>query len=297
MKTLETATAVSFRNILYLTDFSPIAEHAGSSALELARRYRAKVFALHVRPLQIFSMAPVEAWPSLREAADLIAQDQVQYLNRVFEKVEHEVTIDEGDIWAYVSQAIEKHNIDLIVMGTSGRKGLDKLMLGSVAEDILRRAPCPVLTVGPKISGKGPITAEIQKILYCASLSHSVDLAASYAISLARQNHAHLDVLHVIEPEKKPKPTDEIYSMKGCACLMRSLVPPEAGLAPEPHMIVEHGVPADRILEIARQRGADLIVMGARSSEGDLGAAIHLPGSVVHQVISRAECPVLTVRE
>jgi len=297
MKTVETQTAVSFRNILYLTDFSPTAEHAAASALELARRYGAKVFALHVRPLQIYTMAPAEAWPALQEAADLIAEDQIQYLDKVFESVEHQVTVDEGDIWSYVSQAIKEYGIDLIVMGTSGRGGLDKIVLGSVAEDILRRVACPVLTVGPKVSVKNSAAAGVQKILYCASLSRAANLAAAYAISLARQNRAHLDVLHIIEAEKKSTSADESYSMKGCAGLMRSLVPPESGLVPEPHMIVEHGAPAARILETARLRGANLIVMGARSSEGDFGAAIHLPGSVVHQVISRAECPVLTVRE
>jgi nucleotide-binding universal stress UspA family protein len=187
-------------------------------------------------------------------------------------------------------------NIDLIVMGTHGRRGLNKMLLGSVAEDILRRAPCPVLTVGPNTRGNARSAIEAKRILYCTSLANPSEPAAAYAISLAQQNQAHLDMLHVIEPHKARELVDASDLMSACARKMRALVSPDAELWCEPRSIVEHGNAAERIVGIAKQRGADIIVMGAKSVEGDLGAAIHLPGATVHQVISQAECPVLTVR-
>jgi nucleotide-binding universal stress UspA family protein len=97
--TTELKTRISLKNILYASDFSPVAENAAPYALELARRYGSKVFAVHVRPLEIYGMAPPESWPVLREAAEALAKEQAAQLNRSFIGVEHEAIVAEGDVW------------------------------------------------------------------------------------------------------------------------------------------------------------------------------------------------------
>jgi nucleotide-binding universal stress UspA family protein len=296
MKSLHSETHISIKNILFLTDFSPVAENAGSCAFGLARRYGAKVFAVHARPIQVFGLAPPETWPVLQEALEEQAREQAQQLDRVFSGVEHDAFIEEGNVWDVVSHLVEEKGIDLIVMGTHGRRGVDKVLLGSVAEDILRRVPCPVLTVSPNVRCSSGRTIGTKNVLFCTSFSAKSEVAAAYAVSLAEQNRAHLDMLHVIARPKAGEFVEGEDLMSVCARRIRSLIPPDADLWSEPRAIVEQGDPAERILAVAKQRGADVIVMGAKSAEGDLGAAIHLPGTTVHEVICQAECPVLTVR-
>lgn len=296
MKAMEVSSCISLKNILYATDFSPIAETAAAYALALARSYKAKVYALHVRPVEMYGMAPPESWPMLREAADAQAQEQADYLNRTFAGVDHEAIVAEGDVWEFMSGSIQKDHIDLIVMGTHGRKGLEKVFLGSVAENVLRRAPCPVLTIGPLVRVDPERAVAMKRILLAANFSRASDLAAAYAFSLAQENQALLDVIHVIEPQKTGELVHPSELVASCLCRMRALVPPEAELWCEPHTMVEVGEPAEQILNVAKARRAELIVLGTKSAAAAPGAA-HIPWSTTHKVIAGAECPVFTVRE
>jgi len=130
MKLTDAKMRISLKNILYLTDFSPVAEGAAPFVLALARRYGAKVVALHVRAPQAYGMAPPESWPMLEEAAKELARDQTKHLDELFAGVEHEAMIEEGDVWGAASATIEKSDVDLIVLGTHGRKGIEKVLLG-----------------------------------------------------------------------------------------------------------------------------------------------------------------------
>ena len=296
MKAMEATTRISLRNILYATDFSAIAENAALYALELARSYKAKVHALHVRTLEVYGMAPPESWPILREAAEALAKQQAHELGRTFASVAHESIIAEGDVWDFIAEHIRKDHIDLLVMGTHGRNGLGKLLLGSVAEKVLRRAPCPMLTVGPRVRVGPERVVAMKRILLAANFSPASDAAAAYALSLAQENQALLDIVHVIEPQKAGEIVHASELTAGCLGRMRSLIPPEADLWCEPHTIVEVGEPAEQILKVAKARRADLIVLGVKSAAAVPGAA-HIPWTTAHKIIAEAECPVLTVRK
>ena len=87
----------------------------------------------------------------MAEAAEKETKEDAARLNEQLQGIEHEVVIGEGNIWEVVSKLINEKEIDLVVLGTRGRTGLGKAILGSVAEQILRQAPCPVLTVGPHV--------------------------------------------------------------------------------------------------------------------------------------------------
>jgi nucleotide-binding universal stress UspA family protein len=197
---------------------------------------------------------------------------------------------------------VADQHIDLLVLGTHGRHGLQKLVLGSVAEELLRQVFCPVLTVGPKASGrikeefdetgKDFRLAEIdlQQIIFAVDLSPESLAAAPFAVSLAEEFEARLGLLYVIE---EPAATPSRWAIE----YVGSLVPQEAALWCRPETIVKIGSPAEQILETAKEKNADLIVLGVHSANEGVVAATHLPGSVASRVIAGATCPVLTVRK
>jgi len=296
VKTLDVRTRIQLKNILFATDFSPASAAAAPYAAELAKRYGAKLYALHVRPPAVNSMTPPETWKGLEEAARIEGEQEKKKLFDSFAGIQPEVLIKEGDLWLNIAAAIDGHKIDLIVMGTRGRSGIRKFVLGSVAEEIFRQVPCPVLTVGPHAPSEPNRGGEFTHILLATDFSPQSVAAAPYAISLAQECQAYLTLLHVIE---EPKAGDSVRPAELVASteqLLGNLVPPEAELWCVPQYVVERGVAAEKILEVAAQSKADLIVLGVRQPSGFPGAATHLPIAVAHKVVSRAACPVLTVR-
>lgn len=201
--------------------------------------------------------------------------------------------LEEGDIRSSLHKALEKYETDLVIIGTRGRTGLAKVLLGSVAEMIFRTVPCPVLTVGPH---SGSFRANIREILFATDFTSEASAAAAYSVSLAQEFQARLTLLHVVA---EPKPgelvswTDVRDSSKH---LLRKLVPDEAEAWCKPEYFVERGDPAKRILNLSNLREVDLIVLGALPERGVPGAATHLPIATAHKVVAHAKCPVLTVR-
>ena len=296
MKVLENRTRVEIKNVLFPTDFSAAGDAAIPYAAELARRFGARLHTLHVRPPVINPMTEPASWPVLERAAMAEAEAQRQSLLAAFPGIKPEVMIEEGDFWQILKSVIEKEEIDLIVLGTRGRSGAAKFFLGSKAEGIFREAPCAVLTIGPHAHGKSPRGGEFTEILYATDFSPSSANAAACAISLAQEFQAHLTLLHVVA-EEKPGDLVRAADLEGSAGrLLSKLVSPEAEMWCVPDFAVERGPAAEKILEVAKQKKTDLIVLGVRPPSGFPGAATHLPMATAHQVVSRAECPVLTVR-
>src|SRR5216683_2604296 len=266
---------------------------AAPIAIQIARRYGAKVYGLHVNRFDDYTAAAPNAWAAMAEAAEKETKEDARRLNEQLQNVEHEVVIGEGNTWEVISNVIEQKEIDLIVLGTRGRTGLGKVILGSVAEQILRQSPRPVLTVGPHVNLWSDEYVKMREIVYATDLATDSPVAAPYAISLAQENQAHLVLLHVIE---HPKPGDLVDSPEGVnlkARKLQQLVTEQAGLWCEPTYIVEQGPAAEKILDVAKRRRTDLIVLGARPAKG---LATHLNMGTVHKVVSQATCPVLTVR-
>jgi nucleotide-binding universal stress UspA family protein len=293
MQAVQARTRIAVKNILFATDFSQAADAAAPIAIQIARRYGAKVYGVHVNRFDDYTAAAPNAWPAMAEAAEKETKEDARRLNEQLQSVEHEVVIGEGNTWEVISNVIEQKEIDLIVLGTRGRTGLGKVILGSVAEQILRQSPRPVLTVGPHVNLWSDEYAKMREILYATDLAIDTPTAAPYAISLAQENQAHLVLLHVIED---PKSGDLLESPKAVDLKERKLqqlITEQAGLWCEPTYIVEQGPAAEKILDVAKRRHTDLIVLGARPAKG---LATHLNMGTVHKVVSQATCPVLTVR-
>ena len=296
MKAVDSATRTRFSNILFATDFSPAANAAAPYAATIAEYYDSKLFVLHVRRPVINPMTPPAAWKKDEDAARREEEQQRAELLAMFTELEPEIMIKEGDLWSNLNAVVEKRNIDLIVIGTRGRSGLGKLLLGSAAEEIFREARCAVLTVGPHVSTMPERNGEIIRILFATDFSAESTAAAPYAVWLAQEYQSHLTLLHVIENAKANdlvQPADLIRSSEQ---LLRKLVPKEATDWCVPEYIVEQGRVAETILNVAARESAELIVLGVRRPSGVPGAATHLSIAKAHQVVSHTICPVLTIR-
>ena len=115
------------------------------------------------------------------------------------EEIRHKTLIRKGDISKELSRIVDDERINLIVLGTHGRAGISKVLMGSVAEEIFRQATCPVLTVGPSVCGEPDVAVEMRTILYPTDFSSESLAAAPYAISMAQEHQARLYLLHVTD--------------------------------------------------------------------------------------------------
>jgi nucleotide-binding universal stress UspA family protein len=285
---------VTLRNILFATDFSAAANLAMPYAAGLARSFGAKLYTLHVQEPANYALPP-EIWQTVqftREKEEQILREAVKH---DFPEVTAEVLEGEGNVWGAIEAAIKMYRIDLIVVGTRGRTGVEKILLGSQAEEVLRRAACPVLTVGPEAQSREGKHAQITSILYATNFGAASLAAAPLAVSLAEEYQAKLTLLHVIENRDANVLARAEEFGESSERVLRALVPDEAKFWCAPHFVVEQGVPEEKILEVAYRVGAELIVLGSHKPEGVRGAATHLSIATARKVVAHAECPVLSV--
>lgn len=295
MNATGTATRIALKNIVFATDFSPSAEAALPYALGLAKQYGARLHGLHVRFPATYPIVGPEGMPQILEAAQEQAEFEAKQIHEMLAGVPHEVTVAEGELWPMVSEIVGHQNTDLIVMGTHGRKGVSRALLGSAAEEIFRKAPCPVLTVGPHISPNTERRLTMKEIVFATDFSPESLAALPFAVSLAQEHQSNLTLLNVAG---KPAVGELVHAgqyVESTLRRLRELVPAGADLWCEPKCRVEEGPEAQKIMEVATAVGADLIVLGVRGPER-VGMATHLLNSIAHYVVTHAECPVLTVR-
>jgi nucleotide-binding universal stress UspA family protein len=296
MSTVTAPPRIKLRNILFATDFSSAEQSGLPHAIDLARRYGGVLYTVHVLPhWQFFEAAETDP-----EEARRLAKQQMNQLtsSASFKDVEHKEMIVQGEVAKVLLDLALDHAIDLIVIGTGGRKGLGKLLLGSEAEEIFRNAECPVLTTGPHATRWGA-EGNLQHILFATDLGPESLHALPYALSLAEQNRARLTLLYVSQfplnlPEFRPEDPQEML-VRGRDRL-RTLIPERTHLWHEPEYLVQFGSPheiAEIILKIAAQ-SADMIVLGAKRKPPTT-VTKHLGAGVAYKVACEAPCPVLSV--
>lgn len=290
------AKPASIRNILFATDFSSCSKTALPVALALAKRYGAALFVTHVLPPEPHYELPLEPEPEATNVRKQEARKNFEALlaSGVLNDVVHEPILRAGDFWESIQDVISSRAIDLIVCGTHGRQGLQKLVLGSVAEKIFRLAACPVVTVGPH--AKLP-AGDIGHILFAADFSPASMEAFPYAYSLAERECARLILVHVVQPA--PPAIDAVILPNVDAEIaadarkqLQELINAYPPLPVPPEVLVLNG-PVKMILEVAAQRNTAMIVMGVRHKSS---IATHFPWSVADAIVCNATCPVLTVR-
>jgi len=299
MKTLEAGKRVALSSVLFATDFSPYSDAALPYARAIAREYGAKLFATHVVSSDDYLFTAPDLWPAQRQQEKQLQQEVEGRLEKQLQGMPHEALFGAGDVWTVISRILQEREIDLLVMGTHGRTGAKKLFLGSIAEKIFRQASCPVLTVGPNAPRKSDEEIQFKNILLATDFGKESLAALPYAVSLAEENQSQLVLLHVVgQPVAGIVDVEEVK-----ASVMRrleELVPPEA----EPWCHAECRVefsrefvgPEERILEIARDRETELIVIGLRPTHHAMITVTHFGRTTAQHIVAQAACPVLTVR-
>ncbi|HUA16789.1 MAG TPA: universal stress protein [Verrucomicrobiae bacterium] len=303
-----TLSPVSIRNILLATDFSATSEAALPYAAALCRRFGSTLHLAHVLSeatlLMMSGGVDYVSMGTIYDDAEAAAKEKLEHVAARLEGIEHRSYVRRGPVWNSLTGIVQRYPIDLIILGTHGRTGLGKLLLGSVAEDILRHAPCPVLTVGPKVCGHArlpafppgrdlaPVELDIRQILVATNCGDNPVVLARTAAALAAEFRARLTLMHVVEDYAHLGTRPELMQ-KGRERL-QALVPKDVALQYPPDVLLEFGSAHEQILKIADDREADFLVLGARSA-GEVGTS-HLPWSTAHHVIAHAHCPVLTLR-
>ncbi len=302
-------SAIAVKNVLFATDFSSTSESAFPYAVAICRRFGATMHAAHVLSdaslLMMTGGVDYVSMSTIYEDAHTEARVKLDQICARADGITHHNYVRHGQVWKSLAGIVDENKIDLIVVGTHGRSGLGKLLLGSVAEDILRHACCPVLTVGPRVSGRAklpafpthgrdlaPVELELQQIVFATDFAQYSQYAAQEAVALAEEFRSRLTLLHVIEDYSHLGTRPDL--MEDSIGRLKSLIPSNHALQYAPETVLEFGSAADCILKVASDREADMIVLGARAS--GQGGTTHLPWSTAHHVIAQAHCPVLTLR-
>ena len=298
---------LEIHNILCPTDFSLCASHALPHAVRLAKIFGADLHLLHA--LVLHEADPGNAahrlpnMDQLYDALEAQAEQQLQSIVDEYGDTSYEIRRAQVRSLSAASAILDyadENDVDLIVMSTHGRRGLRRLLLGSVAEEVVRLAPCPVLTV-PECSQARP-DCDVDRIIVPVDFSQYAKLALSYAAELSSLFKADMHVLHVVDevvyPDFYPPVipsggsiTDELRdkSLMRLKSLLRDI--PDTGMPSFVHVCA--GRAASAIPDFASEQQADLIVL---ASHGLTGLSHMLLGSVSEQVVRRATCPVFTVK-
>lgn len=291
MEQVTARAGVSLKNILVATDFSASSVSALACVVPIAEASDSVVHILHVVHRPEIAIASPEAEADLSEQTQLDAQRELGPLKTVVGAVPHRMWLREGNVWASIDSLVRSEQIDLIAVGASGKSEFKKFLVGSVAEEVIRKATPPVLCVGPhalRNSGGSPLA----QLLYVTNLWEDSHHGLQYAIQLAIRYRSRLEVLHVVEQEESKRSDHEWLS--AYRRILRNLLPESAADMPsEPILRIEvakHST--ERILQVADEIGANLVAMDVRPEES---WATHLHDKV-YDIISWANCPVLTVR-
>lgn len=301
------ATVLEIRRILFPTDFSEGADQAFGTALRLAEAHGAELHVLHAVVLHAADPAnPARRFPDedrvYRELREIAAERMASTAGR------HET----GDIRIERAQRraisavpaildyVEEKDVDLVVMGTHGRRALGRMLLGSVAREVLRAAPCPVVTVRQQEDAPAP--GPVRRIAVPVDFSDHSRLGYDYAVALAGVFDARLQLLHVVEealypdfyypilatsPEANPELSERVKEA------LREWLRDVGGDEALTEIHVTAGRAAPEIARFLEEKQVDLAVL---CSHGRTGVERVLLGSVAEGVVRRAHCPVLVVK-
>jgi nucleotide-binding universal stress UspA family protein len=286
------------QKILCPVDFSEFSNKAFEYAASFSARYKARLYVQHViEPFTV--LFTYERFPGWRELyAELRAEAQEALANLISSigalKVPPETVLEVGDPADLILKLAQKEHVDLIVVGSHGRRGWQRLVTGSVADRVLRKAHCPILTVRKPfhdfVSRDERHEPVIAKILLATDFSDHARHASTYALSLATEYHSELTLLHVLEDVPRNKELQsEMVRLNG---ELEASVPSDARTECRIRTVVRLGKPYWEILQLATESQSDLVVMGVRG-RGVLDVAVF--GSTTQRVIQLGPCPVLSV--
>ena len=298
--------AIDLQCILAPVDFSPASQHGLAFAGALAERFHSRLHLLHVVEPPVLPEWGYAHIPrrdaKLRRAAEK-RLPQLPSECGIDPSLIQSVEVRSGEAAGEICQAAAERHCDLVVLASHGLGGIQHAFFGSIAERVVRRAPCPVLTVRDRAlrkKGAGTATFDLKRILMTTDFSDESKKAFPYALALARKFEASLTLLYVV-PEHLPaelKHLGIVLEERRLLEAARERLPRFRAAELDPHlhldMLVLNGGPAHEICRTAETQAADLIVI---ATHGYTGLKHFMLGSVTENVVRHAPCPVLVVRE
>jgi nucleotide-binding universal stress UspA family protein len=294
MPLIEERVSVSVEKILLATDFSSASEKATAYARALARRFSSTVEIAHVfDPSVVTSYEEAIVGLPVNERRRTANEDLERLRDDLSASgIKAQTTLQEGHRpSADLLKIAKDHEVDVIVAGTESKSGLERLILGSTAEQLIRNAECPVLTVGPNVKPPGDASLVFQTIVYATDFSAEAAKAAVYALSFAQDSGAHLYFCYVLGLQIDAIAKRDFVDGAFQSALKR-MIPESSYDWCSPECVVGHGNAAKAILELAERVHADLIVLGARKASFWL---THIKRGVTPDLLAQATCPVMTV--
>jgi nucleotide-binding universal stress UspA family protein len=294
MLVLADPISVSIDTILLATDFSAEAERAADYAKAIARRFGSTLGIAHVFDPSIVSTYE-EAVMGLpvgeRRQASKECLEKLRARLASSGVVTCALPLEAHRPAPALLAAAKDHHADLIVAGTQSKSGVERLLLGSTAEQLVRDAECPVLTVGPKARIPGDEPLVFRTIVYATDFSAEAAKAAVYALSFAEEGRAHLYACYVRPSGLESSAVTELLDSAFLRAL-KEMIPENSYDWCSPECVVEHGDAAAAILGVADRVHADLIVLGARRASFWL---THVERGLTSRLLAEAGCPVMTV--
>jgi nucleotide-binding universal stress UspA family protein len=313
------ATMIEIKHVLCPVDFSAFSRHALEHAVQVARWFKSTLTILYVYPPPaapppvlvsgVPGPLPIEPFPPLTVSPERTRDEVRAELDKFIAQVDTTgvmvyLEARAGSPVPIIVDVATALHADIIALGTHGHSGFDRWVLGSVTEKILRKAPCPVLTVPPPVTEPPTEMLRVLKRILCpVDFSEPSLKALEYALALAKEADAELLLMHVIEGlanlQRWEQPTNASIleylrlSEQHALTRLREVVPKDAHTWCTPRELLVTGKPYEEILRIAREQDFHLIVMGVH---GRNPIDLWFFGSTTQQVVRAATCPVLTLR-
>jgi len=292
-----------FQHILCPTDFSPSSRHAQDLALTLANDFQARLTLFHSVDSPVYSSWPTVPQPEFAAERQRWAKKEMAALEASLASPRVGAKLGEGPPHQAIAREAARDGVDLVVMGTHGLSGFEKLFLGSTTEKVLHLVETPLLTVNPSSRKPEPSAGKgkaFRNIVLAADFGPGTVATAEYALLMGRQYRSRITAVHA-----HPRPLEMSHELaaswfqaveldRAAATLkLRKLIPPSVREVCETDFVAREGEPFEIIRQVAQEVEADLVVMGAHGT-GKSGLA--WLGSTAHKMIRAAQCPVLVVR-
>ncbi|HEY3988750.1 MAG TPA: universal stress protein [Acidobacteriaceae bacterium] len=289
--------SIRLERILVATDFSPTSAMALPYAAAIAHRFGSSIYVSHVIHAKEYAHIAADQLDRTLLQMKQAAEQQMKALlaSSHFNDIPFQVILDHGDPVAVISALVDKYSIDLIVAGSHGRHGIHKLLSPSADEAIARAAACPALLIGPEASIAPEAEMRLKSMLFATDFSPESRRAMEYAYALAKAYGANLYIFHVTEDVWNEPLSTRMSADAFCRMRLLENGWPQSEPGVEPEFLLEFGPSESMILEAAKKRGVQLIVVGVpRTAHPHLSS--HLPGPMAYNLASHSLCPVLAVR-
>lgn len=283
------STAITFEHILVPTDFSEISQRALEYAKAMAKLGNSELLLVHVDPPANLITPPEAAWVDLSEVQSL-REEQMEQSGAALrsEGFRAQAISITGPLYGELLSTVKEYKVDLIVLGTHGKKGLERLLLGSDAEAVLRHAGCPVVSVGPTVPNLGDKPWHIREVICATTLEPRAAGIVAYAQKLAALYEAELVLFHVKSSSEPEEDVDWVSFEEA----FHQYVPESLAKRSWLRTRLATASAATSIVDLAKERGSDLIVMGVHPASS---VATHLARGTAAKVLAEAPCPVMTI--